>query len=309
MRLRRSHRTARIGAALAIASAALVACNLLTGLDADYSSSAHDGATSPVGEGGSADAPAPDSQVGDGAMTTDGMVKPDPDAGLSAWCLTQRNGVAVEDFFCTDFEGALLPKDGNPPLGWTGLSNDGDAGTLSFVDIDASRALDVKGTATGSAGAHTRLLKIMDTTGKTAPQYAHYELQYDFRVVDATVSYAAVGLLVFAPYSQQLKEHGIAVYGGAPATLSQQGGPTALAKSVLNDGGWHRATITLDRTGGADTPYTRTILIDAKSVDGDTSAHTLDAGDPTDVSIGIFNGGPMAGSAHIQFDNVVFFRK
>jgi hypothetical protein len=308
MRVRRSLRSARIGAALAIASGALVACNLITGLDADYSSTAHDGAATPVAEGGGGDALTPDGEVGDGAMLPDTNVTPETDAGLSVWCQSKRNGVAIDDFFCTDFEDAVLDGGDTAPSGWTSINNDRDAGVLSFVDIDASRALDVKGTATMSAGVHTRLLKIMNaTTGKDASQYAHYELQYDFRVFDATVSYAALGVLVFWPYSVQAKEHGIAVFGGSPATLTQQGGPTALAKTMLNDGAWHHATITLDRR--PDLGFARTILIDAKSVDGDTAEHTLDAGDPTDVSIGIFNGGGGVGTAHVQFDNVVFFRK
>ncbi len=300
----RSRRTARIGAALAVASGALVACNLLTGLDADYSSSAHDGATAPVGEGGGPDAPGQDGQIADGA--TDAMVKVDGDAG-SSWCKSKQGSIPDEDFFCTDFEGATFPEGGIAPAGWSSMSNTLDAGALGFLDVDGSTALDIVGASNGSAGAQTRLLRTVSTTD--SHQFLHYDLEYDFCVLGGNLQYAAVGLLMFSTISSGTKEHGIALYGPGPGLLlSQEGGNGALDKKFANDGLWHHATVTLDRAA-ADTTYTRTILIDGSSVNGDAAPPSVDTADPANISIGVFNGAPAAGTAHVQFDNIVFHRK
>jgi hypothetical protein len=312
MGVRRSHRTIRLFvalAALAVTSGAVAACNLITGLDADYSSSAHDGAAA-VGEGGSADGSADGSANADGSPASDGMAGADADAGLVTWCRSMQDGSADNDFFCTDFENAVFPDGGGPPAGWNTADNDRDAGALRFVDVDASRVLDVTSSSNGTSGAQTRLFKALSTTNSHA--YLHYQLDYDFCVLQANMQYAAVGLLMFANTSSSSKEHGIAAYGpGPPVYLSQQGGTGALTKKVPNDGDWHHATITLDRMA-ADTTYTRAITIDGISginVDGDTNGHTIDALDPTNISVGVFNSASAAGTAHVQIDNIVFRRK
>ncbi len=302
MHMRRSH---RVMAALALSSIALVACNLLTGLDKDYSSIA----TAPVSEAGGSDGSGSDGPRMDGSMT-DVMVTPDGDAGPSTWCQARQDqsGASPANFFCADFEGASFPPGGgSPPKGWSSFDNNLDAGTLSFVEVDASLALDVTAASSGMGGAHTRLVKDMTVTG--AHQYLHYDLQYDFCVVESTLPYGAVGLLTFANFSVETKEHGIATYGPAsPGILSQQGGMGALGKPFPNDRGWHHAKITLDRMQ-ADALYARKITIDTTDVDGDVATHAVADGEPTFVAVGAFNSTSNAGGAHIQFDNIVFFRK
>ena len=294
-------------AALAIASMTLVACNLLTGLDKDYSASGYDGAAA-VGEGGGGDGPGTDGPSAMEGSTPDGMVKPDADAGLTTWCRSMQDGAADDDFFCTDFEGASFPGNNQPPAGWFDLVNLRDAGTLSFVKVDGSAALDVTSSSDGTpaGGAHTRLRKELSPAPTDAHQYLHYELDYDFCVLSSNLQYAGLGFLVFADSEPTAKEHGIATYGPSAVILSHQGG-SSITKKMMDPGGWHHARITLDRAT-SDVSYARTITIDGLNVDDAPSGQLVAVGDPTELWLGIFYGASAIGTAHVQFDNVVLRR-
>jgi predicted small secreted protein len=303
MRARRAH---HVMAALAIASGALAACNILTGLDADYSSNAHDGAAAIGSEGGN-DGPGSDGQTGMEASTNDGMVKPDADAGVTGYCRALQDGAADADFFCTDFENESLPPNNQPPTGWTAIDNLRDAGMFSLVQANGSIALDVKSSSDGSSGAQTRLRRVMAAGPTDAHQYLHYQLEYDFCVLTSSLQYAGLGFLAFADSDTASKEHGIATYGPNAVVLSHQGG-SSISKKLTDPGGWHHAKITLDR-GAADVSYTRTITIDSTiNVDDAPAGLVVASGDPTELWLGIFFGAPASGSAHLQFDNVVFRR-
>jgi hypothetical protein len=308
MRLR-SQRAALVMAALGLASGGLVACSLLTGLDADYSSSSRDGASAPSSEVGGGDALGPDGGM-DGS-TNDGMVLSDGDAGARSFCQVAQGSIPAQDVFCTDFEEPS--STGVPPTTpWTLSINNFDAGKLALLDdagVDASRGLDVSGTSNGAAGAHT-LVKYIFGTGGAANSYLHYDFSFDFRLFNSNLNYEALGLLVFAPNTSS-GENGISGYGpGDPHELSHQGG-VPLVKFVKSYAGtsiWRHAMVILERAAAA-TAYTRTISIDGMDVDDDLGTHTIAAGAPTEVWLGVFNADKTAGMAHVQFDNVVVRRR
>ncbi|MDB5218012.1 MAG: hypothetical protein JWO86_5939, partial [Myxococcaceae bacterium] len=305
----RMHRSHRVMAALALASGALAACNMLTGLDAEYSSSAHDGAVAPIGEGGGPDSPGSDGGM-EGAAN-DGMVKPDGDAGFTTWCQAKQNGVADGDFLCTDFETESFPDGGSAPTPWFSLTNNLDAGAFSFVP-DAgdggSRVLDVVGVSTAAGGAHSFLKAALAFTPTPANKYQQYVFEFEFRVLASNLDYEALGLLVFKP-NDATGENGIAGYGpGTPHYLSHQGGTPLLTKIPNNAPlAWHLGQVTLTRVDGGPT-YTRTIKIDDIPVDDTVGTHTIDVGAPTELGMGIFNADNTPGTAHAQFDNVVLRR-
>ena len=293
MGIRRSHRVMAALAIASVASVALGACNLLTGLDADYSANAHDGAVAPVGEGGGGDGPGSDGQGGDGS-TTDGMVKADAGdgGGVVSYCEGRRGASDPADFFCTDFDTESFPGNGTAPTPWLSLTNNLDAGTFAFVP-DAgdggSRVLDVTGVSTAASGAHT-FLKAALSAPKAANTYQGYALEFEFRVLVSNLDYDALGLLVFKP-NTQVGENGIAGYGpGTPHLLSHQGTGASPVKKVPNSipTDWHLAKITLTRVDAGPT-YMRTIKIDSTDVDDSTGAHTIDIGAPTELWIGVFN--------------------
>jgi hypothetical protein len=310
---RRSQRTTLLMAALALASGALVACSLLTGLDADYSSSAHDGAVTPSGEAGGSDAPGSDGGGMEGSMT-DGMVTPDADAAALSFCKTQQGASENVDFFCADFESSNWPGDGTPPAPWLTLTNARDAGTFTFVPdagTTRSKVLDVVGLSNGGGGAHAFLRTALSSSmgAKPANQYQKYVLKFEFRVLSSNLDYDALGLLIFKP-NDQTGENGIAGYGpGTPHVLSHQGTGVSPVKRVTDTipTDWHAATVTLTRVGAGPT-YTRAIIIDMTDVEEGTSPITIDTASPTELWVGVFNADTNPGAAHAQFDNVVLVR-
>jgi hypothetical protein len=101
------------------------------------------------------------------------------------------------------------------------------------------------------------------------------------------------------------REHGIAGYSsGAEHLLSHQ---APIGLTVLNDRAWHHVRVTLTRV--ATNSFNRTIYLDSVPLDAASSGHSMDAGAPTEVWMGIFNTSATAGSTHAQFDNVVFQRR
>jgi hypothetical protein len=307
MHARRVGRRAR--ALLALSSAALLlgACNLLTGLDADYQlgSDATSSADSGGSEDGGSDAQGPDAQT-DGSAGLDAT-----DGAVSSFCESRRDGSAEMDFFCSDFEEAALEVTG-APSGWTALLNTVDGGTLRLLrdgGMDGSTALELESDTTSTASRQTRITKkLLKAPTKEANEYLAYELDFDFRVVSSVLQYDAFGLLVFGNQVAS-REHGIAGYGpGTPHVLSHQAPITAGTPRLDNDAKWHHASVRLSHAAPA-TPFDRTLQIDGNDFDDNPSGHTMDAGAPTELWFGVFNTSNNAGRAHVQFDNVVFRRR
>jgi hypothetical protein len=306
---RRSQRATLVTAALALASGALVACSLLTGLDADYSSSAHDGAIAPVVEGGGGDAPGPDGGM-DGSMN-DGMVTPDGgDGAVLSFCDQQKGDSDPLDFFCTDFENDTVGATG--PKGWDALFNNlGDGGTIALIDgagVGGSHALDFTSNS-ANAGLYRQLRVDKNFTNSGVPSsFKSFEVELHFRVVSSVVDYDAFALLVFGGSSP--KENGVAGYkAGVDHQISHEG-PLNGAVVMMNDGQWHEAKLVLEHTD-ATLPFLRSISFNdgGTVIEAKTPNHTFDPTVAPVFSIGTFNTLNSTGLSHVQFDNVVVRRR
>jgi hypothetical protein len=307
MHARKVGKRARALLALSTATLLLAACNLLTGLDADYqlASDATSNTDGGGSEGGGPDALGPDAQA-DGSSGLDAS-----DGAVSSFCESRRDGSADVDFFCSDFEGVSLEVTG-APSGWTGLLNTVDGGALRLLQdggMDGSTALEIESDTTSTASRQTRVTKkLLKAPTKEASEYLAYELDFDFRVVSSALQYDAFGLLVFGNQVAS-REHGIAGYGpGTPHVLSHQAPITAGTPKLDNDAKWHHASVRLSHAAPA-TPFDRKLEIDGNDFDDTPTGHTMDAGAPTELWFGVFNTSNNAGRAHVQFDNVVFRRR
>lgn len=299
MAARGPRRRARSVVLLSAAAVTLAACNLLTGLDADYELKRDTSA----GEGGRSDG-------GDGGAQTDSPSGLDAADGRASFCESRRDGSAEIDFFCSDFEGAILEGNG-VPTGWSGMFNNVDGGVVRLVldgGMDGSTALELVSETTSTASRQTRVQKrLLKAPAKEPNQYLGYELDFDFRVVSSVLPYEALGMLVF-PDPGDTKEHGIAGYGPqTPHIISHQTPLMPATPRLDNDANWHHARVTLTHAAPS-TPFNRTIEIDGNSFEDTPTGHTIDAGAPTEVWFGIFNTANNAGRAHAQFDNVVVRR-
>jgi hypothetical protein len=306
---RRSQRATLAMAALALASGGLAACSLLTGLDADYSSSAHDGAIAPSGEGGGADAPGSDGG-GMEASANDGMVTPDGDAAVLSFCETAKGTTDPEDFFCTDFENDSIGTSG--PKGWDALTNNLAAGgtiaLLADAGIGGSHALDFVSNTTDTAlYRQLRIDKKFTYTGAPS-SFKSFEVELHFRVLTSAVDYDAFALLVFGGSSP--KENGVAGYkAGVDHQISHEG-PLNGAVVMVNDGQWHDAKLVLEHAD-AVTPFVRSLSFNdgGTIIETKTPNHTFDPAVAPVFSIGTFNTAASAGLSHVQFDNVVVRRR
>jgi hypothetical protein len=302
----RSRRTARIGAALAVASGALVACNLITGLDKDYSSTAHDGAVSTIADGGVEGSPndgaSPEGSSNDGMVANDG-------ANVT-FCQAAQGDTAAGDFLCTDFENDAVGVIGlNAPLGFD-MVVDNVGGTISVVadaGVSGSHALDVL-SDTPDAKVY-RQLRVVKHFANSAPpaQYQSYEIDIHFRLVGAVVDYNALALLVFEGATNQ--ENGVAGYKfGADQELSHEG-PLDGSPAMVNDFQWHTAKLVLEHTD-ASAGFERSLSFDGtRVIEAKTPNHVFDPTAVTTFSIGSFNTAMSGGRSEVQFDNVVVRRK
>lgn len=307
MVVRRRDRTsgrARTVAALSLSAAVLAACNILTGLDADYQlksgASTSEGGTD---EGGGTDGQGPDGQT-DAPIGQDGG-----DGGPVSFCASQRDGSIDDDFFCADFEDGV---EGNGvPKGWTRAADTFDGGTIKLVadaGKNGSYALDVV-SDTAAVSRQTRLYKAFLPT-KPTDQYAEYEVEFDFRLLESSFDYDAFGLLVFEP-QVKAREHGLAGYSSSGQhKLARQAvvGNTSPTLTVTNDAAWHHASIRLTRSDGG-TLFTRLINVEMVDVDEVATDHATEPSTTTELWLGVFNTSTNSARAHILFDNVVFRRR
>jgi hypothetical protein len=298
--MRRSH---KLMAALALASGALVACDLLTGLDADYTANAHDGAVEPVGEGGGPDGPGSEGSTMDGMVPVEGG-----DGAVLSFCKAAQGDTADDDFFCADFENGGIAT-GNTPNDWTSQTNN-VGGTISLVaeaGVNGSYALDVlSDTPDAAVYRQLRVTKqFMNTVASDA--FKSYEVDLHFRLLDSTVNYDAFALLVFGGSMPQ--ENGIAGYKAGPNHLISHEGPLDGGTVMTNDGQWHTAHVVLERTD-AGTPFLRSISFNdgGTPIETKTPNHTFDPSVAPAFSIGSFNTATSAGLSHVQFDNIVVRR-
>ena len=137
-------------------------------------------------------APGSDGARADGS-TTDGMVvKPDADAGLSAWLPDDAGRRGRRRLLLHGLRRRVIPRRWQRTCGVDGHYQ---RSRCRDAHLRRRRCLLARSTSTsasnGTAGAHTRLLKIL--VGADAHKYLHYELQYDFCVLNSSLQYGAVG--------------------------------------------------------------------------------------------------------------------
>lgn len=304
MASRRMSRRARSLAAVSISAFALAACNLLTGLDAEYELKSGEGVG---GEGGTDDADQ-DGAAPDGASDAPPGLDAG-DGGTSSFCESARDGSTDEDFFCADFENGTGAN--GVPLGWMRAIDTFDGGTIRIVanaGKDGSHALEVT-SDTAAISRQTRLYKELPRV-QLPEEYLRYEVEFQFKLQESSLDYAAFGLLVFEP-QVKAKEHGLAGYASTPAhKLARQAvtGNTSPPLTFPNDGEWHQATISLEHTA-AGMPFTREIKVDSVDVDEVPTDHATEPSTMTQLWLGVFNTSTNSGGSHILFDNVVFRRR
>jgi hypothetical protein len=264
---------------------------------------------------GGADAPAFDDAASGEASSIDGAPAVDGAAAFDAASLSRcemalRGDSSADDFFCTDFDDAVLGADG-VPAGWSNVVNASADGKLGFVDdagVDGSRVLDVVAATGAGNNGNTRLNLVLSQT-KEANTFRRYQVDFDFRLLASTLSTADLALLVFTP-AAPAEQNGIAMYGTNPTSFARKDSATFPTKQLPDSppAQWHHGRVTLER-GPSDSDYVRTTTIDGMDVDGEPNAHAISAGAPTELWIGVFAAGPGDGSAHAQFDNVVLRRR
>jgi hypothetical protein len=308
-------KNARSLTALSLTAVALGACNLLTGLDADYQLKGSE----VTAEGGAQDSTSGlDGQVADGATTVDGAQPPNDAGGEGGgnvdaavrYCDQVTKGPDA-DFLCSDFEEAALGANGIP-IGWTGVVNNIDVGGTAKLELKQDTDLDGKPTwvldVTSSSQAtisrQTRFHRTFIKNNKAAADFLSYEVDFDFRFLSSELNYQALGLLVFTKTTAS--EHGIASYISQPEyTLSRE---APIGVKYMNDKVWHHASVRLSHAV-AGTPFNRTIKIDQTVVDDNTTGHTLEVDAPTEFRIGVHNTSSGAGSTRVQFDDIVVRRQ
>lgn len=279
-------RRGRLLAFVAIASSAtLVACSLLTGLDADYTLQTAGGEAGKDG-----DIPG-DGPGGDATNDSQPPVDGGPDAKTDgSFC----DGIDRTNVFkCFDFEDAAAPK-----FGWSSVKADeGDASvtvdpSVGYLGTDGLKFIMTK----GAVGSPAAWLDEIVFSGNPR-QNAHYEIEFEFQELAMQISYTAFANLTF-PSGGADREHGI---GNYMATYFSKLQPENL--DVADEQKWHHGLVRLDRADGGTT-FDRTITIDRKPVDATKGLSSPTTGG-VEFRLGTFNTGLQSGLISAAFDNVV----
>jgi hypothetical protein len=283
---------------VAAATALLVACNAISGLDDDY----RVGPASVHVEGG-APAPAPPPPPPPPASAPVADASAPLDASLDA---TREAGApdAVASFacptgapFCDDFEDAAKMA---PSFGWT--RSDGLPNVLPSIGDNGTRGLSAKATA-GGASAKVALWK---TVRSGFDDGKRMTASFAVKIVSASIDYAVV-----AAIQLNALEYGLAVYSNA----SCPGGGLCLdenAPSGSHDfggaapvvlGKWYHVDVVVTRTG---TAYGGKVVLDGATTLDDRATGALPAGAAVAVEVGagVFYTGP-AGTTETVVDDVV----
>lgn len=287
--MRRARRTGIV----ALAAIGLVACNIIAGFESDYVVGGSSGTASEAGT---------DGPSSDGPTDPDAKTDASTDAPVEAQAPFRCTGSdAAYRVFCDDFEETT----GAP---------------FKFEKFDATTDATVALT-TRSADSRALKIEMVNTTGTSALAWlsrvavagnprdaAHYELDFDVKVAEPTLDYAALAILTFSAGAD--REHGVAIE--RPSSLGRLQ-PQTGARVVTNaPESWHHCHVTLDREASGTT-FRRQIEITnldtgmKVGVDGDGGTTGLSS--PTaggvELRLGAFNSAPNAGAIKAEFDNVV----
>lgn len=273
-------------------SAALVACSLLTGLNADYTLQT---AGAEAGKDGDTPGDGPgDGPGADGATDALPDTTPLRDTGVDgAFC----DGIDAAFLdFCDDFEDPTL-KAGVPVL-WKMLMNSADASVKikPGLGMDGSAGLEVDTQSASTASRQIWLNKVLPASQGLPTQYLSHQLDFDFRVDVSDLNYEAVGVLNFTNATPE--DHGVAAYVG-----DLLGRLTPKSTGVPNGLTWHHARVKLQHAAKG-TPFDSVITIDGVEVDNTTGVSTANTS-VTEVRMGLFYTTNAAGHVHATFDNVV----
>jgi len=276
----------------------MAACSILTGLDKDYSlATSTDGAT-PV------DGPTGTEGGADGTTGNDGTA-PDtgPDAPLLPFC--QRTDAGPLGF-CDDFESTTINDSGFPSQ-WNGVRRDNADASVTIEPLtgkDDTRGLVIENVNPSAGSRQTWVFKTVLGSDPTAS--AGYEVEFDFKVRDFPLNYAAIGVLNFV--SATPEDHGVAL-NETPAPHVARVNPPFPGGEVTVGTAWHHVVIRMVRNGPTGPTFTRSISVDSMSVDSPDASPSAAGSSKAEIRIGIFyTAGSSLLPARVQFDNVVVRR-
>ena len=291
-------RFALVATSLSIA----VACNTIAGLDGDFSLAG--------GEGGDA---GEDASTADAIATDGGQDAPIDTGPPTPFCKAQGPDMV----FCADFESntegqhfgwdftELIPPDVTRVDVLPGIGKDGSKGLRAYA-------------GSTSTSRKVGLWETIGTPGMQPPTvFAHYELDFDFRVAANTLDYAVIGYFGFRQTSAgTMVYYGPAMYGHTPGTIDVSNPPGSVAAPWIPEvaGAWHHGRAVMDRItdgGLADGGhYGSTLNVDGVDVD---VARALAVNQPAtnylDVRVGAFFTDGNPGIIEVIIDNVVVRRR
>jgi hypothetical protein len=288
-------RSARILALVAGAfTTALVACSLLTGLDADYKLQA-----ASTGDGGKDGDVVPDGESD--ALPDTAQIDGGPD-GTVPFC---KRMAAGPDDFCWDFEES--PKQGEPSWGWKDALQ-AASGVVTVVDgigVNKSRALRASLSNPGAESGQAFLHHVLENRPSFA-SFRRHEMTFSYAITkkNAQLYTAVLGAQGFGTFAGQyvgaslyLPGAGTVDVSDPPGSLQGTGAPVVLDQRET-------ATILIERTADGG-PYKSTVTVGAAKVQENLAfdAGTSDAA--TEVWIGTFFSAPGDGGVTAIIDDVL----
>jgi hypothetical protein len=286
--------------AAAAAGTLLVACSMLTGLDAEYTErSATDAAdSSPTTH--VAEPNGTELDAGADAAPTDAATDANDAAWPAAFCATKDAGA---NGFCWDFEGPAGP----PNWGWTDNSTVGGALTVvTGTGRNTSRVL--RATVTNARSASGNAFLHHSIPGGSFISFRHHELNFAYSVVRRASLYTiSLGLLGFGGGGTQYA--GASVYAVPSADglidVSNPPGDVNGTSVAVTLGDWKTVHVALNRSGNTNT-YAAQVSVDGVAVEDAVS--TINAGTstaPTQIWIGAFYSALGDGGVEALIDNVI----
>ncbi len=288
-------------------SFSFVACNLLTGLDADYQAK-------------SEKALLPEAGSTDSTRETDAITTRAPDATTDArtlpFCDALRRGVSNdEDYVCTAFDtdAEVIIKTGDANFNGWNIENGTNNGRLELRTgggVDGSNAAEFFSGAESTAQPQKYLYRQFSNT-HTANTYKRYDLEFDFYILSSTFDYEALALVTFTnDPNASTKQHGLAGYGPQTPHIVGRVAKTVGSPTLENQPlSWRHAHLSLVKTNVTSSSFEQTLLIDKQEfVERAAKIVDITSDSPTFVRLGVFYTGPARGSARVRFDNVMFRR-
>ncbi|MBS2016564.1 MAG: hypothetical protein JST00_27010 [Deltaproteobacteria bacterium] len=283
----------RLHAIVGAVASALVACNLLAGFESEYSVGGSSGAT---------EAGTTDTNVAPDVVTPDGAPDAPNDTGSDAkpFSCADEDGGSLG--FCQDFEKTGLAT----PFGFDAIDDTAPDASITIVNGPPSRFLRVVMPNPTGANAIRTLLGVQVAPGDPRA-WSHYELDFDVRIPDTSIDYAALAILTF-PNGGADREHGISIEGDPQRNLGRLQ-PQGVNTLKADKDTWFHCHLTMDREDGGTTFRRRIVLTNtssglAKEVDNSPARSSPTSGG-TDVRVGAFNTSPDIGSITVELDNVV----